>query len=90
MFLNICLFLLDDYEDIIMSNVKNKMGNALALGVAVAAPTVAFAAEAPDVSEVVSYLGLAVVAIGAIGAAKMIPSAAIWLWSTLSSAVRRG
>lgn len=53
-------------------------------------PAFAFAAEAPDVSKVVEYLALAVAAIGAIGAAKMIPSAAIWLWTTLSSAVKRG
>lgn len=58
--------------------------------VAVTAPAVSFAADAPDVSEVVSYLGLAVAAIGAIGAAKMIPAAATWLWSTLSGAVKRG
>lgn len=72
------------------SKKSQKIGNYLAVGAVATLPAVAFANDAPDVSAVVSYLGLAVVAIGAIGAAKMIPSAAIWLWSTLSSAVRRG
>lgn len=63
---------------------------AVAVGVATL-PAVALANDqAPDVSAVVTYLGLAVVAIGAIGAAKMIPAAAVWLWSTLSNAVKRG
>lgn len=66
--------------------------NTVAVGVVAASPLVAFAdtPAAPDVSSVVSYLGLAVAAIGAIGAAKMIPAAAMWLWSTLTVAVRRG
>lgn len=66
--------------------------NTVAVSVVAASPLVAFAdtPAAPDVSSVVSYLGLAVAAIGAIGAAKMIPAAAIWLWSTLTGAVRRG
>lgn len=60
-------------------------------GLLALSPVLAFAApEAPDVSEVVTYLGLAVVAIGSIGAAKMIPAAATWLWSTLTGAVKRG
>lgn len=77
-------------SDIVTYKKASKFGTYCAATVVMVTPAIAFAADAPDVSEVVKYLGLALVAIGAIGAAKMIPAAAIWLWSTLSSAVRRG
>lgn len=72
------------------TTLKNRAGQALAVGAVSLAPVAAFAAEAPDVTEAVTYIGLAVVAIGAIGAAKMIPAAATWLWSALTSTVKRG
>lgn len=73
------------------TTLKNRAGQALAVGAVSLAPVAAFAAaDAPDVTEAVTYIGLAVVAIGAIGAAKMIPAAATWLWSALTSTVKRG
>lgn len=73
------------------TTLKNRVGQALAVGAVTLAPVAAFAApEAPDVTEAVTYIGLAVVAIGAIGAAKMIPAAATWLWSALTGTVKRG
>ena len=73
-----------------LQSVSQKVGNTAALVAVASLPAVALANDAPDVSSVVTYLGLAVAAIGAIGAAKMIPAAAIWLWSALSGAVKRG
>lgn len=69
-----------------------KLGNKLAVATVTAAPLVAFAAEAtpPDVSPVVTYIGYAVAAITAIGVAKMIPAAAMWLYSSLTSMIKRG
>ena len=73
------------------TTLKNRVGQALAVGAVTLAPVAAFAApEAPDVTEAVAYIGLAVVSIGAIGAAKMIPAAATWLWSALTGTVKRG
>lgn len=48
------------------------------------------APAAPDVSAIVTYIGYAVAAIVAIGTAKMIPAAAMWLYSSLTGAVKRG
>lgn len=55
-------------------------------------PTLSFAAvpEAPDLSDSLTYIGYAVVAIAAIGSAKMIPAAAMWLWSSLTGMAKRG
>lgn len=74
------------------TTLKNRVGRALAVGAVTLAPVAAFAEApaAPNVTEAVTYIGLAVVAIGAIGAAKMIPAAATWLWSALTGTVKRG
>ena len=68
------------------------LGNKFAVATVAVAPVVAFAAEAtpPDVSPVVTYIGYAVGAITAIGVAKMIPAAAMWLYSSLTSMIKRG
>ncbi|ELA08291.1 hypothetical protein MOMA_07006 [Moraxella macacae 0408225] len=71
-------------------HTTKKVGNALALVAVTTAPVVAFAADEPDVTKVVAYIGYAVAAITAIGVAKMIPSAAMWLYSSLTSMIRRG
>lgn len=68
-----------------------KLGNKFAVATATAMPLVAFAAPAaPDVTDVVTYIGYAVAAITAIGVAKMIPAAAMWLYSSLTGMVKRG
>lgn len=71
------------------SNVK-KTGNYLALATATAMPVFAFAADAPDVSAITTYIGYATAAIVAIGTAKMIPAAAMWLYSSLTGMIKRG
>jgi len=43
-----------------------------------------------DVSGVVTALGAAVAAIGLVGAAKLLPNAAIKAWSWMTSAIRGG
>lgn len=70
----------------------NKYGNALALATLTFTPAIAFAngAEAPDVSSVVTYLGLSIAALTAIGVAKMIPAAVMWMYSSLVTMVKRG
>ncbi len=60
--------------------------STLALNAHAAAPAV----EKPDVSAVLTYIGYAVGAVVAIGSAKMVPSAAMWLYSSLTSMVKRG
>lgn len=72
--------------------LSTKLGNQLAVATATAMPLVAFAADpgAPDVTDVVTYIGYAVAAITAIGVAKMIPAAAMWLYSSLTGMVKRG
>lgn len=71
-------------------NFVKKTGNYLAVGTATVLPAVAFAADQPDVSGIVTYIGYATAAIVAIGAAKLIPAAAMWLYSSLGSMVKRG
>lgn len=71
----------------------DKAGNVLAVVAAplvLAAPAMADVPTAPDVSNVVTYIGYAVAAITAIGVAKMIPAAAMWLYSSLTGMVKRG
>lgn len=53
-------------------------------------PTFALAADAPDVSSIVTYIGYATAAVVAIGVAKMIPAAAMWLYSSLTGMIKRG
>lgn len=74
-------------------NKTQKYGNALALATLTFTPAIAFAnggAEAPDVSSVVTYLGLSIAALTAIGVAKMIPAAVMWMYSSLVTMVKRG
>lgn len=63
---------------------------ALAIVLAMAMPTLAFAADQPDVSAVVTYIGYAVAALIAIGVAKLIPAAVMWLYSSLTTMIKRG
>lgn len=65
-------------------------GNKMAVTTAVALPAVAFANDQPDVSNITNYIGYATAAIVAIGTAKLIPAAAMWLYSSLGSMVKRG
>lgn len=78
----------------VVSVTTQKRSNlsAAAVGALALAPVLAFAEvpAAPDVTEVLTYIGYAVVAIGAIGSAKMIPAAAMWLWSSLTGMAKRG
>ena len=70
-----------------------KLGTKFTVATATAMPLVAFASQdlaAPDVTNVVTYIGYAVAAITAIGVAKMIPAAAMWLYSSLTGMVKRG
>lgn len=70
----------------------NKLGNYTALAVVTAMPAVAFAngVEQPDVSQIVTYIGYATVAAVAIGNAKLIPAAAMWLYTKLANMSSRG
>lgn len=69
-----------------------KLGTYSAVATATALPAIAFAndLQQPDVSQIVTYIGYAVGAIVAIGSAKLIPSVAMWLYSSLSSMAKRG
>lgn len=55
-------------------------------------PAVAFANDlaAPDTSKITTYIGYATAAVVAIGTAKLIPAAAMWLYSSLTSMIKRG
>lgn len=54
------------------------------------APAFAEDLAQPDTSKIVGYIGYATGAVVAIGSAKLIPAAAIWLYSKLASMVIRG
>lgn len=71
---------------------KTSFKQKTAVAVVAATPLFALAEvpTAPDVSSVVTYIGYAVAAVVAIGTAKMIPAAAMWLYSSLTGAVKRG
>lgn len=72
---------------------NGRFSQAVATGVVLAitaVPALADVPQAPDVSDIVTYIGYAVAAITAIGVAKMIPAAAMWLYSSLTSMVKRG
>lgn len=66
------------------------LSNKVALGAVIASPLAANAAEAIDTSGVVTTLGLAVAAVGALGAAKLAPAALTWVWSLVSGMAKRG
>lgn len=70
----------------------SKIGTISAVAVTTMLPVFAMAADlsAPDTSKIVQYIGYATAAIVAIGTAKLIPSAAIWLYSSLTSMIKRG
>lgn len=65
----------------------NRGGVAVALTVGAAVP--AFAAEtAPDVSAIVTYIGLFVAVVGLIGGSKLIVQAAVAGYKWISAAIR--
>lgn len=63
--------------------------NKLLVGAAAALPLVAMA-EPLDMTDGVTQLGLAIGAIGALGASKVAPSALTWVWSLVTGMARRG
>lgn len=67
-----------------------KAVNAVAVGSVAVASSSAFAADALDVSKGIEQLTLALAAIGALGAAKLAPSALAWVWSKVNSTASRG
>lgn len=78
-----------------VSEFKDKVKSGVIVASATALPVVAFANEAsiptPDVSKIVTYITVgAVAAVVAIGAAKQIPAAAMWLYNSLTSMIKRG
>lgn len=62
--------------------------NKVLVAGAAAMPLLAFADI--DVSEGVTQLGYALAALGALGAAKLAPSAIMWVWSMVTAGARRG
>lgn len=50
----------------------------------------AFANGALDMSSATTQLGLALAAIGALGAAKLAPAALVWVWSIITRTASRG
>lgn len=75
-----------------VATVRTPVTKKLTVALVAAMPLLAFAEApaAPDVTDIVTYIGYAVAAIVAIGTAKMIPAAAMWLYSSLTGAVKRG
>lgn len=70
-----------------MQALLNRGGVALALTVGASAPV--FAAEtAPDVSAIVTYIGLFVAVVGLIGGAKLIVQAAVAGYKWITAAIR--
>lgn len=67
----------------------NTSYNKLLVGSVAVLPLFAHA-EAIDTSGVVTTLGLAVAAVGALGAAKLAPAALTWVWSLVSGMAKRG
>lgn len=67
----------------------NASYNKLLVGAAAAAPLFAMA-EPLDMTDGVTQLGLAVAAVGALGAAKVAPAALTWVWSLVTGMARRG
>ncbi|WP_323842843.1 major capsid protein [Moraxella sp. Pampa] len=50
----------------------------------------AFANGALDMTSATTQLGLALAAIGALGAAKLAPAALVWVWSIITRTASRG
>jgi hypothetical protein len=69
-----------------MQKLLNRGGVAVAATVGLSAP--AFAADAPDVSAIVTYIGLFVAVVGLIGGAKLIVQAAVAGYKWISAAIR--
>ncbi len=70
--------------------VTNAKAVAIATGIGLLSVNANAAPAEPDVTEVLTYIGYAVAAVAAIGSAKMIPAAAMWLYSSLTGMVKRG
>lgn len=76
-----------------MKPFENISQKVVAGAVLASASLPAFANEAlaaPDTSKIVTYIGTtAVAAIVAIGGAKMIPAAAMWLYTSITNMIKR-
>lgn len=75
-----------------LSDIKNKASATLTVVAVTATPMLAHAEDlaAPDTSKIVTYIATtAVAAIVAIGGAKMIPAAAIWLYTAITGMIKR-
>lgn len=67
-----------------------KSVNAVAVGSVAVVSSSAFAADALDMSKGTEQLTLALAAIGALGAAKLAPSALSWVWARVNRDASRG
>lgn len=68
-----------------------KAVNTTAVVTTAVVSTSAFAnGGALDMSSATTQLGLALAAIGALGAAKLAPAALVWVWSIITRAASRG
>ena len=75
-----------------ISDIKQKVVNTATIGAVAMLPAVAMANDipAPDTSKIVTYIGTtAVAAVVAIGGAKMIPAAAMWLYTSITNMIKR-
>lgn len=75
-----------------INDLKQKAVNTATVATVAMLPAVAFANDVPepDVSKIVTYIGVtAVTAIVAIGGAKFIPAAAMWLYTSITSMIKR-
>lgn len=75
-----------------INDLKQKAVNTATVATVAMLPAVAFANDVPepDVSKIVTYIAVtAVAAIVAIGGAKFIPSAAIWLYTSINNMIKR-
>ncbi|OOS02660.1 hypothetical protein SAMN02745664_12518 [Moraxella cuniculi DSM 21768] len=73
-----------------MKAMYQKVVNTVAVVGSVALASTAYAnAGALDMSSATTQLGLGLAAVGALGAAKMAPSALAWVWSLLSRVAQR-
>lgn len=75
-----------------INDLKQKAVNTATVATVAMLPAVAFANDvpAPDVTKIVTYISVtAVAAIVAIGGAKFIPAAAMWLYTSITSMIKR-
>lgn len=75
-----------------INDLKQKAVNTATVATVAMLPAVAFANDvpAPDVTKIVTYISVtAVAAIAAIGGAKFIPQAAMWLYTAVGNMIKR-